>query len=202
MHHHERVYLKDAHEVRIPLHAEPLAEEDERHGIEGATHFDVPIGVDGPLLRGEERKRGAGEGLQRGLLDLDEMRPHLAAGRAVNAQARDGAIPVPEKRILRVEAVKLTSLQRIVFDVATAALLFPILLRRARLRRQRREVCKRSCPGEFRAPRHSSGRTRTSHCAPACAASPVVEASPAAGRRAEASTTRTTTAALVAARST
>ena len=53
-----------------------------------------------------------------------------------------------------------------------------------------------------RARRHSSGRTRTSHYAPSCAASPVVEASPAAGRRAEASTTRTTTAALAVARST
>ena len=54
----------------------------------------------------------------------------------------------------------------------------------------------------FRAPRRSSGRTRTSRCAPSCAASPVVEASPAAGRRAAASTTRTTTAALAVARST
>jgi hypothetical protein len=44
--------------------------------------------------------------------------------------------------------------------------------------------------------------TRTSHCAPSCAASLVVEASPAAGRGDVASTTRTTTAALVAARST
>jgi len=53
-----------------------------------------------------------------------------------------------------------------------------------------------------RAPRHSSGRTRTSHYAPSCAASPVVEASPAAGRRAAASTTPTTTAGLAAAPST
>lgn len=48
----------------------------------------------------------AGEGLQRVLLDLEEVRPHLAPGRAVNAQERDGAIPVPEKRILRVETVQ------------------------------------------------------------------------------------------------
>jgi hypothetical protein len=53
----------------------------------------------------------------------------------VNAQARDGAIPVPEKRILRVEAVKGAALERVAFDVAAAALLFPILLRRARLDR-------------------------------------------------------------------
>ena len=66
----------------------------------------MPVGVDRPLARGEEGKRGRGEGLQRALLDLDEVRPHLAARRAVNAQARDGAIPVPQKRILRVEAVE------------------------------------------------------------------------------------------------
>ena len=106
MHHDERVAVEDAHEVRIPLHADALAEQGERHRIERAAHFDVPIGVDGPLAGGEERKRGAGEGLQRPLLDLDEVRPHLAARRAVNAQARDGAIPVPQKRILRVEAVE------------------------------------------------------------------------------------------------
>lgn len=63
-------------------------------------------------------------------------------------------------------------------------------------------ACKRSYPGEFRAPRHSSGRTQTSRCAPSCAASPVVEASQAAGRKAGASTTRTTTAAQAVARST
>ncbi len=137
VHHHERVHLEDAHQVRIPLHAETLAEEGERHGIERAAHFDVPIGVDRPLAGGEERKRGAGERLQRRLLDLDEVRPHLAARRAVNAQARDGAIPVPQKRILRVEAVKRASLQRVAFDVAAAALLLPVFLRRARLRRQR-----------------------------------------------------------------
>ena len=140
VHGDERVHVEDAHQVRIPLHAEPLAEQGERHRIERATDFDVPIGVDRPLARGEERKGGAGEGLQRRLLDLDEVRPHLAAGRAVNAQARDGAIPVPQKRILRVEAVKRASLERVAFDVAAAALLLPVFLRRARLRRQRREA--------------------------------------------------------------
>src|SRR6266545_3586821 len=106
VHHPERVPVEDAHEVRIPLHAEPLTEEDERHGIEGAGDFDMPIGVDRPIARGEERKRGTGERLQRGLLDLDEVRPDLAARRAMNAEASDGPIPLPQKRILRVEAVK------------------------------------------------------------------------------------------------
>ena len=115
VHHHERVHVEDAHEVRIPLHAEALTEQDERHRVERATHFDMPVGVDGPLTGGEERKRGAGEGLQRPLLDLDEVRPHLAARRAVNPQAGNGAIPLPEKGILRVEAVKLPALQRVVF---------------------------------------------------------------------------------------
>ena len=100
----------------------------------------MAIGVDGALAGGEERKRLAGERLQRPLLDLDEVRPHLAARRAVNAQPRDGAIPVPQKRILRVEAVEAAALQRVVFDVAAAALLLPVFLRVARLRRQRREA--------------------------------------------------------------
>ena len=85
-------------------------------------------------------KAVAGERLERRLLDLDEVRPHLAARRAVNAQPRDGAIPVPQKRILRVEAVEASALERIVFDVAAAALLLPVFLRGARLRRQRREA--------------------------------------------------------------
>ena len=89
----------------------------------------MAIGVDGPLAGGEERKGGAGEGLQRALLDLDEVRPDLAAGRAVNAEARDRAIPLPQERIVRVEAVEASSLQRVVFDVAAAALLFAVFLR-------------------------------------------------------------------------
>ena len=36
VHDDERVAVEDAHEVRIPLHAEPLAEQGERHGIERA----------------------------------------------------------------------------------------------------------------------------------------------------------------------
>jgi hypothetical protein len=60
VHDHQRVHVEDAHEMRIPLHAEPLAEEDERHGVERAPHFDVPVGVDGRLAGGEDRKRGTG----------------------------------------------------------------------------------------------------------------------------------------------
>jgi hypothetical protein len=46
------------------------------------------------------------------------MRPDLAAGRVVNPQARDRAIPLPQKRVVRIEAVELTALERVVFDVA------------------------------------------------------------------------------------
>ena len=92
-------------------------EQRERHRIEGAADFDVAIGVDGALAGREERKRLGGEGLQRPLLDLDEVRPHLAPRRPVNAQPRDRAIPVPQKRILRVETVEAPALQRVAFDV-------------------------------------------------------------------------------------
>ena len=128
----ERIGLENAHQLRIPLHADALAEKGERYGIERAAHFDMPIGVDGPLASGEERKGGAGEWLQRPLLDLDEMRPNLTARGAVNAQARNGAIPVAEERIMRIEAVKRSPFQRIVFDVPAAAFLLSVFLRRAR----------------------------------------------------------------------
>src|SRR6202035_2151898 len=102
-------------------------------------HFDVAIGVNGPLPGGEERKGLAGERLQGPLLDLQEVRPDLAARGPVNAEPRDRAIPVPQERILRVETVEAPALEGVVFDVPAAALLLAVLLRAARLRRQRRE---------------------------------------------------------------
>ena len=113
VHRDERVAVEDAHEVRVPAHAEPLPEQRERHRIERAGDFDVAIGVDGALAAREERKRLDGERLQRPLLDLDEVRPDLATRRAVNAQPRDRAIPVPQERIVRVEAVEAAALQRV-----------------------------------------------------------------------------------------
>jgi hypothetical protein len=53
---------------------------------------------------------------------------------------RNGAIPVPQKRILRVEAVEAAAFERVVFDVAAAALLLTVFLRPARLRGQRGEA--------------------------------------------------------------
>jgi hypothetical protein len=47
------------------------------------------------------------------------VRPHLAARRAMNAEPRDRAIPVPEERILRVETVEASPLERVRFDVPT-----------------------------------------------------------------------------------
>ena len=94
VHHDERVALKDAHEVRIPAHADALTQQRERHGIEGPRDFDVAIGVDGALAGAEERKRVDGERLQRPPLDLDEVRPDLAPRGPMNPQPRDRAIPV------------------------------------------------------------------------------------------------------------
>ena len=74
------------------------------------------------------------------MLGFDEVGPHLAARRPVNPQPRDGAIPVPEKRILRVQTVEASPLERVALDVAAAAFLLPIFLRVAGLRRQRREA--------------------------------------------------------------
>ena len=136
----ERVVVEDAHQARVPAHAEPLAEQRERHRIERAGDFDVAIGVDGPLAGREERKGVAGERLQRALLDLDEMRPDLATRRAVNAEARDRPIPLAQERIVRLETLEAAAFQRVALDVAAAALLLTVFLRPARLRRQRREA--------------------------------------------------------------
>ena len=135
VHRDERVAVEDAHQMRVPAHADLLAEQRERHRIEGAADFDVAIGVDGALATAEERKALGREGLQRRLLDLEKVRPDLAPRRPVNAEPRDRAIPVPQERILRVETVEAPALQRVVFDVAATALLFPVFLRGPRLRR-------------------------------------------------------------------
>ena len=68
------------------------------------------IGVDRSLAGCEEWKSDAGERVQRGPLGLDRVPPGLPAGRAVNTKAHDCAIPVPDKRILRVGASKVRPL--------------------------------------------------------------------------------------------
>ena len=132
VHGHERFVTKDAHEVRVPLHADFLPEQRQGHGVETAVHFDMAVAVHGALASGEDRKGRRGERLQHALLGLDKVRPHLAAGRAMDAQPRNRAIPVPQKRILRLEAVEPAALQRVAFDVPAAPLLLPIFLRVAR----------------------------------------------------------------------
>jgi hypothetical protein len=146
VHHDERIALKNAHQMPIPAHPDAVPEQRERHGIERTGHFDVPIGVDGALAGREEGKRVYGERLQGPLLDFDEVRPDLATRRAVNAKPGDRPIPVPQKRVVRIEAVKAAPLERIGLDVPAAALLLPIFLWAPGLRRERREasvVCKR-----------------------------------------------------------
>src|SRR5262245_15775169 len=140
VHGHERVAGEDADQVRVPAHANVLPEERQWYRIKRAADFDVAIGVDRALAAGEERKRLGRQRLERRLLDLDEVRPDLAARGAVNAQPRDRAIPVPQERILRVQAVKAPALERVVLDVAATALLLAVFLGRARLRRQGREA--------------------------------------------------------------
>ena len=56
---------------------------------EGFTDFDVAIGVDRALAAGETRKALARERLQRRVLDLNEVRPDLAARRPVDPEPRD-----------------------------------------------------------------------------------------------------------------
>ena len=57
----------------------------------------------------------------------------------VNPQACDGAIPLSQESTLGDQTVEAAALERIAFDVAAAALLLAVFLRRARLCRERRE---------------------------------------------------------------
>ena len=66
--------------------------------------------------------------------------PLAKTGKASLASGCDRAIPVPQNRILRVEAVEAAAFERIVFDVAAAALLLAVFLGAARLRGQRGEA--------------------------------------------------------------
>ena len=98
--------MKHPDQMRVPADAHPLAEQGEGDRIEGAADFDVAVGVHRALAGREERERLGGQRLQRRALDLDEVRPDLAAGRAVDAQPGHGPIPVPQERIVRLEASK------------------------------------------------------------------------------------------------
>jgi hypothetical protein len=118
------VVREDADQVPIPADADFLAEERERR-IERAADFDMAIGVDRALAAGEVRKGLGRERLQHRLFALDEMGPHLAACRAVDAQARDGPIPLPQERILRLEAVESAPLERVALDIAAVSR-FPV----------------------------------------------------------------------------
>ena len=62
------------------------------------------------VKQGEEAGR---EWLQRGLLDLEEGCPDLLARGAVDAQPRDGPIPVAQVGILLVEVTEAPPLERI-----------------------------------------------------------------------------------------
>lgn len=90
---------------------------------------------------GPKERKGLGRArLQRALFGLDEVPPHLPARRAMNAEARDGPVPVAEKQVLRLKTLEAPSLERVVLHVAAAPLLLAVLLRVPRLRRQRREA--------------------------------------------------------------
>jgi hypothetical protein len=106
VHGDQRVVRKDADQMRVPLHADVLAQQRERDGVKRAIDLDVAIGVDRALAGTKERKCGRRERLEGALLGLDEMGPDLSAGRAMDLEPCDGPIPVPQMRIVRVEVSK------------------------------------------------------------------------------------------------
>ena len=140
MDHEQRVAVEDADQMRVGSHAQFLAEQCEGHRIEGATDFDMTVGVHRPLATREERKGLCRQAAERGLLDVDEVSPDLPPRGAVNAEPRDRPIPLPKEGVVRIETVEPPAFQRVALDVAAATLLFPVFLWMARLRRQRREA--------------------------------------------------------------
>ena len=74
MHAGEHVARIHAHELRVLLYAHARAEQRQRHRIERARGFDMPISVPRALAGLKERIGPVRERLQRGVLDLDEAR--------------------------------------------------------------------------------------------------------------------------------
>jgi hypothetical protein len=80
---HERVAVEDTDQMRVPADADLLAEQHERHGIEGAADFDVPIGVNCALPTAEAREalaRAAG---------APRARPRRSGSRPGGASSRE-----------------------------------------------------------------------------------------------------------------
>ena len=118
--------MEDADKMAIPANAHRLAEQVVRYGVEGAGDLDVTVGMDAASAALEDGERLDGQWFQGRLLDLEEVAPDLAPGRAVDAETSHGAIPVPEEGILLLQAPKAASLERIALDVAPGTLLLPV----------------------------------------------------------------------------
>src|SRR5436190_13029559 len=114
--------------MAIPSDIHVATEEMMRHRVVGAGDFDVAVGMDAARAALEERERLGRQRTEGGLFNFKEVAPHLASGRTVDAESGDGAIPVLQERILLVEAVEAATLERVVLDVASGALLLSVFL--------------------------------------------------------------------------
>ena len=85
-----------AHQMAIPLGAYLLADEGVRHRIERAIDLDVSIGMHRAAANLEQAEWLAGQWLEQRLLHFEKMPQHLLTRGAVDAQLRDGAVPVLE----------------------------------------------------------------------------------------------------------
>ena len=96
----------------------------------------MAVAVDRARRRSRRRRTARPRnGLQRLLVGLQEVRPDLLARGAVDPEPRDGAVPAAQEGVLLLEALEPAALERVVLDVAAAALLLAVLPRRPRARR-------------------------------------------------------------------
>ncbi len=66
VHRDERVAVEDADQMRVPPHADFLAKQGERHGVERAADFDMAIEVDRPLAARKTGKVSGASGRSAG----------------------------------------------------------------------------------------------------------------------------------------
>src|SRR3989442_13972699 len=93
------------------------------HGVVAAANFDMTIGMDGARARFEEGEGLGGQRRQGGLVGFEKVSPDLAARRAVDPQARDRPVPMPQVRVHLFETVESAALEGVVLDVPATSLL-------------------------------------------------------------------------------
>src|SRR5262249_32840834 len=135
---HLPAVVEDAHQAVVPADPYLLLKEMVRHRVVTALDFDEAVHVHGPGAHLEHLEASARQWPQGRLLDLQEVRQHLAPGGPVDAELGDRAVPAPKELVVLLQALEATALER-ALDVGAGALLDALLLGMAGLGGQGRE---------------------------------------------------------------